>query len=221
VADLGELDPASSGGTRRATVCLSPRLLDSVEGAIVEATGGEAQDLRGTLAGRMRSIEAEVLDPRLRSFVAALLAPLEREEWLVYVAATVAGSPPESWTNDDLAKFSRSLRELGATLRRIEALHYDRRATEGLPFDALRVTFTRPDGVEDARVVWTSDEVRAILEPVVREVLDRAAEVTGSVTGGLDTLLALLGSGLLRGMAEASTARKDDLDGGTLRRASG
>jgi hypothetical protein len=187
-------------------------LLDYIEAAIVEATGADADGLRETLSARMRSIETAVLDPKLRAFLTALLAPLEREEWLVYVSATVVGSPPESWTEEDLVRFFRAIHELGITLRRIEALHYDRRARDAVPFDAMRVTFTRPDGAEDARLVWTNDDVRAILEPALADLLARATRATGrSATGGLDTLLALLGAHLFPEPSEEARTRNNEM----------
>ena len=184
-------------------------LLDSIEAAIVEATGAPVTDLQPTLAARVKSLETEVLDKDLRSFLAAVSAPLEREEWLAYVSATIAGRPPEAWIDEDRDRFFKMLSGIGATFRRIEALHYDRRAHEGVPFDAVRVTFTRPDGVEGARVVWFDENVKGALDSSLEALLLQAAEAAGSVTGGLDAVLALLATYAVPGTAAEVRTREE------------
>jgi hypothetical protein len=169
-----------------------PALLVSIEGAIVEATGAPSTDYRTALEGRVKNFGSEVVDPRMRAFLSALEAPLERDEWLAYVASTVAGRPPDGWTDDDRARFMILIRDLGAAFRRLEALHYDRHSRASLPADALRVTFTRPDGQEDAHVVWVDAVQREILANRLNEFLQAVGDVAGSSARARDAVLALL-----------------------------
>lgn len=50
--------------------------------------------------------------------------------------------PPSAWDDDERLKFLGAVKELGGTLRRIEALHFERLADDGEPFEAFRHTFT-------------------------------------------------------------------------------
>jgi hypothetical protein len=170
-----------------------PKLLVEIERSLVEATGAPHEEMQRALSGRIANLRTDVVDAKLRSFLTALEAPLEHEEWLVYVASTVVGSPPAGWTDDDLNRFQVTLKDLGGRFRRIEALHYDRHSGQGVPYDALRVTFTRPQGREDDRMVWVQEHHRSAIEPKLDAFLSAVAEVTGSEASARDSLLAMLG----------------------------
>lgn len=167
-------------------------LLRDIEDALVEATGAPRDEMRLALTGRVANLRTEVLDPRLRGFLSALESTLDHDEWLVYVASTVVGAPPAAWNDDDLARFLVSTKDLGARFRRIEALHYDRHAGDGIPYDSIRVTFTLNRGKEDDRMVWVREHHRGALEPELNRLLERVAEVTGSTASARDSILALL-----------------------------
>ena len=198
-----------------------PKLLREIEAALVETTGSSRTSLRSGLAGRVSNIEIDVVDARLRAFLNAIDSTLDDEEWLVYVASTVAGTPPAAWTNDDVTRFLGSVRDLGGRLRRIEALHYSRRAQDGIPFDAVRATFTHPDGQEDDRVVWVDERHREALEPALdRFLAEEFAPIAGSSDAALDSLIALLARRRFLGRAEGVTPIGDTMDGTKARRRS-
>jgi len=169
-----------------------PAMLASLEEAIIEATGAPRGSYRSALEGRVKNFESELIDPRMRAFLSALEAPMEREEWLAYVGSTVVGRPPEAWSDEDLAGFMVAIRDLGAAFRRLEALHYDRHSRGTLPADALRVTFTRPSGHEDAHLVWIDAAQRDGLEDLLKDFLNRVGAVLGSNVRARDAVLALL-----------------------------
>jgi hypothetical protein len=169
-----------------------PAMLATLEEAIIEATGAPSNGYRAALEGRAKNFQSELVDPRMRAFLAALEAPMEREEWLAYVATTVVGRPPEAWSDEERAGFMLMIRDLGAALRRLEALHYDRHSRGTLPADALRVTFTRTSGQEDAHLVWIDAAQRDALEGLLKDFLDRVGGVAGSNARARDAVLALL-----------------------------
>jgi len=199
---LFELPPLSSKGGRRASLppatfgarlaekladpmrelrSIHESLLDEVEQELTAATRADRNDPRLDLASRARRLEGKVLDPRLRSLLAAVSdAGKDRGGWLEYVAMTVAG-PPAAWDDDDRLRFQASIRELGATMRNIEAIHFDRLAIDGEPFNATRYTATRTDGTERARIVPDVDapdrQFEGLIEAYTNEFGTRDAAV--------------------------------------------
>jgi ATP-dependent protease Clp ATPase subunit len=105
---------------------------------------------------------------------------------------TVSQVSPETWTDEQRLAFSSALRELGGTFRRLEALNYERMADEGNGFDAVRVTLTKPDGSEVARLVRVDASVRQKLGLVAREAVERIEVVVGSRELARDALVAFL-----------------------------
>ena len=124
--------------------------------------------------------EAPLLDRKLRAFVLAVLDNRDSHQgWLESLLSLVAGMPPGSWQNQDLARFRTQLPDLAEQLRRLVALHAAAAAVGRDGFDAHRVTLTSTDGHEQHRVVWldhrTAPELDAILDAALtsaRAVLD-------------------------------------------------
>ncbi len=166
-------------------------LLDEIEHELAVATRSDRESLRRELADRGARIKGRVLDPRLRALLAAVSDnQKDRDGWLEYVAMTVAG-PPSAWDDDERLKFLGAVKELGGTLRRIEALHFERLVHDGEPFQALRHTFTKPDGTERARVVASDERIRARLGGRLDDLLTvLTEELDGDAEAALDTLLA-------------------------------
>jgi hypothetical protein len=166
------------------------RLLDEIEGELAVATRADVDTLRIDLAERARRLTGKVLDMRLRSMLASLAdTQKDREGWLEYVAMTVGG-PAASWDDDGRLRFLSSIRELGGTLRRIEAINFERLADDGEPFDARRWTVTASDGSERARVVAVDDRARLRLGERLKKLVDDLTEETGSRAAAVDTILA-------------------------------
>lgn len=169
------------------------RLLDEIELELFQATRSDAEDPRDHLVGRAERIHDKVLDQRLRGLLAAVSDDQkDRDGWLEYVAMTVAGPPASSWDDDDRLRFLGAVKELGGTLRRIEAIHIDALAFDGEPFEATRHTVTRSDGTEWARVVASDDRVRARLGDRLDQLLTDLADEIGDTEGAIETVLARL-----------------------------
>jgi hypothetical protein len=170
-----------------------PGLLLQIRHAVADATAAPPARLRSNLTERAGMLDGKVLDPKLRTFTAAVSADLDDEEgWTEYVAMTVSGAPPQSWSDDDRARFFVQLREVGGILRRLEALNHEQLAADRVGFEAVRVTVTSQSGHESARVVWVDPALREALSPLVDEVVQRAKDVAGNGALGRDLLLALL-----------------------------
>lgn len=165
-------------------------LLDEVERELAAATRSDLDSLRPSLAERGARVKGKVLDVRLRALLAAIGDDQkDRDGWLEYVAMTVTG-PPAAWDDDDRLRFLGTIKELGGTLRRIEALHFERLAEDGEPFEASRHTFTKPDGTERARVVAADERVRSRLKGRLDDLLSQLTEELGDPEAALDTVLA-------------------------------
>jgi hypothetical protein len=167
-------------------------LLSSLRDALKTELRGADGDLRTSLGVRAREIQGRVIDPRIARLVVALSAEIPGEdEWLEYVALNVSGVSPAGWADEDVHRFFTVLHDVGGTFRRIEALNADVRS-RGDGFEALRVTVTRPDGAESAKLVWVDDARRDAIRPVLEEALGRTRRQVGSDAEARELLLALL-----------------------------
>jgi hypothetical protein len=94
------------------------------------------------------------------------------------------------------------LTETVAAFHRVEALHFDAKASskEG-PFTARRLSFTTPEGDEKSRVVFYDNGTAEALTGLVEEALARAEELVGG-PHGRDGLTALLVERVLRSTPE-------------------
>lgn len=175
--------------------CFNQLLDDQLE-LLLEVS---SESSRGAVALHAETLEGEVLDPDVRALVLSLANSGidDDNDWIKAVATVVAKKAPAEWTDEDLQRFQRELHHQVATFRRLVALHADRRANGGGPFDAYRVTITKPDGTDLPLLVGVDQEARPEAERVLKETLLRFTVITGSRQRAHETLLALLGEGIL------------------------
>ncbi len=184
--------------------CLSG-LLDDLNHLLLTSSG---ETSRKAVAGQAAALEGEVLDSEVRAFVGALAndAAGDDAEWMSTIATVVARKAPAEWRDDDRQRFRRELPQRLAAFGRLVALHAERRADGGGPFDALRVTVTRADGGEYVRLVGVEQRQRADLNAVLDDALVRLADLTGSTQRAGHTMLALLGERFLSEIGSAAEA---------------
>lgn len=196
-----------------------PALLVDVRAALCAATATPAAAVRANLTERARLLDGHILDPGVRAFASAVSSALDDDDaWTEYVAMTVSGVPPRAWNDDDRARFFATVRDVGGTFRRLEALNHEKLAIDdedSAGFDAVRITLTRPGGRESARVVWVDDTRRAALSPVLERALASASEVTGAPVSARELLLALLAEEVDREVVPALRYRERAEDLGT------
>ena len=183
-----------------------PALLMDIRNTLREQFRGPEDGLRENLAARAKDIKGKVIDPALTRLVVALSADIPGEsEWAEYVAMNVTGTPPTAWNDDDRRRFFSLIHDVGGTFRRIEALNADVRS-RGESFDALRLTITRPDGAEAAKLVWVDEVRRSVLQPILASALESARVHVGSETEARDLLLAMLADEDVRSEEEPTMA---------------
>lgn len=171
-------------------------LLDSVLQLLLEST---AEVSRKAISGQAVALVDEVLDPTVRSFVLTLANDhMESDtDWITAIATVLAQKAPAEWRDEDRQRFEHVLPQQVSAFRRLLALHAQHRADGGGPFDALRVTFTSPDGREDFRLVSVDHRDRMYLERALDDLIAELTYVTGSPQRTQHAMLALLGERLL------------------------
>ena len=149
--------------------------------------------------GKAESLTGEVLDPEVRAFILTLASDTMNSDadWMKAVATVVAKKAPAEWTDLDLLRFWRELHEKFAAFHRLLALHHERRADGGGPFNAFRVTVTRSDGIDQPLLVGVDEHLRLEAEHALDGVLTAFSELTGSRRRAHNALLALLSERLL------------------------
>ena len=188
--------------------CLTGLLADLHH--LLLSSSGETS--RRAVSGQAAALDGEVLNGEVRAFVAALAddsAP-GNEGWISTIATVVARKAPAEWNDSDRERFGRELPQRLAAFGRLVALHAERRADTGGPFDALRVTVTRPDGAEYVRLVGVDQRQRVELDAVLDGALAAMAECTGTSQRAGHTMLALLGERFLAGTATATIPESND-----------
>ena len=162
-----------------------------------------AEGSRMVVMGQAASLEDEILDPEVRAFVLSLANDtIEADtDWVKAIATVVAKKAPAEWTDDDLLRFRRELHQQFAAFHRLVALHADRRADGGGPFEAYRVTVTRSDGVDQPLLVGVDQEHRLQAEATLEEALQKLTDITQSSVRARHALLALLSERLLQDTA--------------------
>ena len=187
--------------------CLG-NLLEELRDLLLNASG---ETSRGAVYGLATVIDGKVLDSEVRAFVGALANDGADTDaaWISSIATVVARKAPAEWTDNDRERFCQELPQRLAAFGRLVAMYAQRKADGGGPFDALRVTVTRPDGSEYDRLVGIDHRSRHDVESILSRALDELAGVTGSTQRAGHALLALLGEQLL---TESSAA------GGTIGR---
>ena len=175
--------------------CLG-RLLEELRDLLLNSSG---ETSRQAVYGLATIIDSKVLDSEVRAFVGALANDgVETDAaWISSIATVVAQKAPAEWTDNDRERFSQELPQRLAAFGRLVAMYAQRRADGGGPFDALRVTVTRPDGSEYDRLVGIDQRKRPDIESVLGRALDDLAVVTGSTQRAGHALLALLSEQLL------------------------
>ena len=191
----GGLADAVGAALEELESCLDQLLAELLE-LLLDAS---AANSRTAVMGEAAVLGDEVLDPDVRAFVLALANEGARSDadWIAAIATVVARKAPAEWTDEDRQRFRRELPERLAAFHRLVALHAERRAGGGGPFDALRVTVTRSDGSEYIRLVGIDGRKRPALESALNGVLADLAPITGSAQRAEQSLLALLSERLL------------------------
>ena len=177
-------------------------------------TSAEASRL--ALAGQAASLQNEVLNPTVRAFVLTLANNgLDTDtEWMEAIATVVAQKAPAEWTDDDELRFRHELPHHSAAFQRLVALHAQHRAHGGGPFNAFRVTITRPDGHEHVGLVDIDQSNRQHATEALDTVLKKLTRATGSSPRAHKALLALLAERLLSDRADSDIDRhQTDLTG--------
>jgi hypothetical protein len=159
------------------------RLLDQCGAVIHDAFGVRTavDHLREDLRVRASYLAGNVIEPRLRSFIAvALDESADDRDWLQSLVMIIADRPAETWTKDDLLAFEMNVTEMARRFINLEALQ-KQAAREGLEgFDARRITVTEPTGEEVHRLVWVDRQEKAVIEAhaqhVVQEIRRRVTQ---------------------------------------------
>jgi len=149
-------------------------------------------------------IDVDLIDRRLHAFVLAVLDDRgDDRAWLENVLSLVAGLPAASWQDLDQARFQSAALGLGEQLRRLVALYSAAAATTKHGFDTHRLTLTRADGQEHARVVWVEHRLQPDLYRVIDTAIAQAHQLLGDPGG--EALLALLADRVLSQANETIT----------------
>ena len=154
---------------------------------------------RLAITGQAAALENEVLNPSVRAFVFTLANDgVDTDaDWISAVATVVARKAPAEWDDDDLSRFRHELPLQIAAFQRLVALHAERRAEGGGPFDALRVTITRPDGSEHVGLVDIDHRQRHLVDKALDDVMKELGETIRSPHRVHKALLAALGERML------------------------
>ncbi len=181
------------------------RLLDELFNDMLTISG---EKNRTAIIGQAASLENEILNPEVRAFVLTLANDTveTNAEWIQAIATVVTKKAPAEWSDRDRERFRHALEPLVAAFQRLVALHAEHKVAGGSPFDAYRVTVTRSDGTEYARLVGIDHDHRHQLNQELSETIAKLARITGSSQRAQTIMLALLGERLMPEQSHVPTA---------------
>ncbi|MFW5471105.1 hypothetical protein ACOCJ4_13790 [Knoellia sp. CPCC 206435] len=169
-----------------------PALVEEIRKRLCTELRVSGDDYRASLQRRAAEIADKVIDPRVKSLVAAIRAGIPQEEgWLEYVGMQVTGVPPQAWADEDCRRFRSIMAEAGGTFRRIEALNADMRSQEG-EFDAVRFHVNWSHGHETVKLVVWDERTKEGTASVVTQALDALTAAAGNRETAADWLMAAL-----------------------------
>lgn len=184
-----------------------PAMLTKIRADLARELLEEPAAMRRRVASQAEALRGRVLDPRLKAFTAAVARDeLDDREWLENLAMVVADAQaPRSWNDETVERFRLAAAEVAGSFRRLLALLFDRRAEGDDASEVRRITVTRPDGTEQAEVVWLTQREHDALDDVISEALDSAAGRVGSPERARQLLLALLADRAIADMVRGDT----------------
>ena len=119
-------------------------------------------------------------------------------DWISAAATVVAGKAPVEWDDDDLSRFRRELPlQIAARFSALSRSTPRDASDGGGPFDALRVTITRPDGSEHVGLVDIDQRQRGLVDKAIDEILKELGETIGTPHRVHKALFAVLGDRIL------------------------
>ena len=158
-----------------------------------------AERSRGAVAGQAQALADEVLDPTIRAFALSLGAEVfdNDRDWIQNIATVVAKKAPAEWTDADRDRFDLELPQYIASFHRLVALHAEQRAADNVGFSALRVTVTRSDGAERARLITVDEDQREAATAAVENLVIDLRDQLGSEGVARQAIYAILSEQLL------------------------
>ena len=177
-------------------------LVDDLRRELFEAA---EETSRHAISGQAASLEGEVLDPEIRSFVLALASEAHDhdQEWVKAIATVVSQKAVSEWSDGDRLRFSVQLPLRVAAFRRLMALHAEHRVAGTGAYVTRRVTVTSPDGRENHRLVALDACDRLAVQEALDRAIRSAATSLGSEARARSALLALQCEHVLPGDAPA------------------
>ncbi len=175
-----------------------PRLIEKIGDLLHTGFGatGPRRALREEFRARSRPLLKQVIEPKMRAFLAtACDEHLDDEDWMAAIAMSLVSKPPGSWSDHDVGLFEALLAERAQWFRRLELLYHELNGPKNDGFDARRVTLTAPDGTERAELVRVDESTREIVGDVLEKAL---ADLEGRLGDGApQALLGVLSDRLL------------------------
>lgn len=153
-----------------------PRLIEQIGDLLHTGFGGAGprRSLREEFRTRSRPLLKQVIEPKMRAFLAtACDEHLDDEDWTAAMAMSLVAKPPGSWTDHDVGLFEALLAERAQWFRRLELLYHELHGAKGEGFDARRVTLTAPDGSESAELVRVDQATRGLVDDVLDQALGK------------------------------------------------
>ena len=166
-----------------------PRTLGEIKAQLLEGTGMAS---RGDLSKAAAAMSPAVSDRAMKVFLTALATDaLENDEdWINYVAMSIAETTPAEWTDSQRAMFGNLLDDMTDRFRNLAALRSSS-VSEDLRRPSLRVTITRSDGSERRSLV-IEDPERARKMEGVADAAARELKKRGFSERDMDALIAVL-----------------------------
>jgi len=150
----------------------------------------DTPEYRGNLRFRAMNLKAQLIEPRLRSFLLATCEGRSSDKsWLESLMLIISGKPPKSWRDEDVMLFESKLSDMARRFLNLELLQKEIAVpSEGI--DARRITITYSVGDEIHEMLWIDRKSYANLEQLAEKIIESYGLLEdSSVRQGLGAVL--------------------------------
>lgn len=143
-------------------------MLDQISNYIAVTMSISRDNTRPELRRRISRIEGLMIDTQLKGFCMRVLDDSKNDSlWLEAIATFVSGKPPSAWSDNDLFGFNIKLKQLEATIQRLEILSLAIKKENFSNSDVVRLGVTTNKGVDLECITEIKEEQKMKIDSAI------------------------------------------------------
>lgn len=156
-------------------------MLDQINNYISSTMSLSRDNIRSDLKQRISRLEGLMIDTQIKGFCIRILDDSKNDSaWLEAIVTFVSGKPPSSWSDNDIFGFNMKLKQLEATLQRLEILSYTIEKEKFHNNDVVRLGITTNKGVDLECITEIKEEQQMKIDSAVLAIQKLLSDKLGN-----------------------------------------